>query len=116
VELDKDNADYYFWLGVTNGELGDSKAERSNYKQALRIRKRHLQANLYMGHLQLKANEFRQAIKSYDLVLDQMPTNAAALYNRALTLDIEGDGYSGQEGLVGISEMVPCRTSRSPGD
>jgi len=108
VERDNDDADYYFWLGVTNGELGDSRAERSNYKQALRIRKRHLQANLYMGHLQLKANEFRQAIKSYELVLEQMPANAAALYNRALILDIEGKDTAAKKAWLEYLKWFPA--------
>ena len=54
VKLDKGDAEYYFWLGVTYGESGDSKAEKSNYKKALKLRKKYPQANLYMGHLQLK--------------------------------------------------------------
>jgi tetratricopeptide (TPR) repeat protein len=90
VRFDKKNADYYFWLGVTYGELDDSKAEKSNYIKALKLRKKYPQANLYMGHLQLKEGELKEAIKSYDLVLDIVPTNPAALYNRALILDIEG--------------------------
>ena len=108
VRLDKRDADYYFWLGVNYGELGDSKTERLNYEKALRISKRHLQANLYMGHLQLKEGEIKQAIKSYDLVLKEVPTNAAALYNRALILDIEGKDASAKEAWLEYLKWYPA--------
>lgn len=108
VELDKKDADYFFWLGLTYGELGNSKVERLNYERALRIKKRHPQANLYMGHLQLKAGEFKRAIKSYDLVLKQVPTNAAALYNRAFTLDSQENKADVNEAWLKYLKWYPA--------
>ena len=108
VKLDKKDADYYFWLGVTYGELSATKKERTNYQRALRLQKGHPQANLYMGHLQLKAGELKQAISSYDLVLKQVPTNAAALYNRALILDIEGKKESAEKSWLEYLKWYPA--------
>ena len=89
VTLDQDNADYPFWLGLTFGELGDSMNEKAGYERALRLYTRHPQAHLHLGHFQLKNGELKEAIKSYDAVLKEVPTNGAALYNRALILDME---------------------------
>jgi len=89
VALAPDNADYHFWLGVTFGELGDGKSEQAQYEQALLFDKHHAQAHLYLGHILLKNGNLQEAIKSYDAVLKEMPTNGAALYNRALILDME---------------------------
>lgn len=106
--LEQSNADYSFWLGVTYGELGDSRGERSSYERSLRINRRHPQANLYLGHLQLKAGEFEQALKSYALVLKQIPTNPAALYNRALVLDMQGKNTDAVEAWLGYLKWYPA--------
>lgn len=89
VVLDPEDADYHFWLGVTYGELGDVKSEEMSYERALRLNGHHLQARLYLGHVRLRNGNLRQAIEAYDAVLIEQPTNPAALYNRALILDIE---------------------------
>ncbi len=89
VVLDPGDADYHFWLGITYGELGDVKAEEMSYERALRHNRHHLQARLYLGHVRLKNGNLRQAIEAYDAVLTEQPTNPAALYNRALILDIQ---------------------------
>lgn len=60
----EDKADYYFWLGLTFGELGDGKQERANYEKALRLDRRHPQAHLYLGHIHLRNGELEQADKS----------------------------------------------------
>ncbi len=108
TELDQNDADYFFWLGITYGELGDSKAERLSYTRALQIRKRHPQANLYLGHLQLKAGQLEQALKSYDFVLKQIPTNSAALYNRALILDIQRQSSDARKAWLEYLKWYPA--------
>lgn len=90
VALDPRDADYFFWLGVAHGELGDGRAEAMNYEQALRLDSHHLRARLYLGHVRLRNGELQQARYAYDAVLLQEPANPAALYNRALILDMEG--------------------------
>jgi tetratricopeptide (TPR) repeat protein len=90
VAINSKNPDYYFWLGMSYGEMGNSVQERSNYEQVLRLDKNHAQARLYLGHLQLREGELKQALHSYDAVLKLVPTNGAALYNRALILDHQG--------------------------
>jgi Flp pilus assembly protein TadD len=108
VALDPDDADYNFWLGVTYGEIGDSVAERSSYERTLELTQLHPQANLYLGHLQLKSGELKLALKSYDLVLKQLPTNASALYNRALILDIQGKNTDARKAWLKYLKWYPA--------
>ena len=108
IALDSGNADYFFWLGVTYGELGDGNAERISYEKALQQNGSHPQAHLYMGHLRLRNGEFKQAIKEYDAVLKEVPTNAAALYNRALILDIEGKDTEAKKAWLEYLKWYPA--------
>ncbi len=61
-----------------------------------------------MGHLQLKAGELEQALKSYDLVLQQIPTNSAALYNRALILDIQRQNSDARKAWLKYLKWYPA--------
>ena len=108
VALEPDNADYYFWLGLTYGELGDGRQERANYEKALRLDRRHPQAHLYLGHILLRNGELRQALKSYDAVLKEVPTNGAALYNRALILDIEKNHKEAKKAWLEYLKWFPA--------
>lgn len=108
ITLDPGNADYLFWLGVAYGELGDTETERNHYERALRQNARHPQAHLYLGHLRLRNGEFKQAVKAYDAVLKELPTNAAALYNRALILDIEGKDIAAKSAWLEYLKWYPA--------
>ena len=108
VALEPDNADYYFWLGLTYGELGDGRQERANYEKSLRLDRRHPQAHLYLGHIQLRNGELRQALKSYDAALKEVPTNGAALYNRALILDIEKNHKEAKKAWLEYLKWFPA--------
>ena len=90
VSADPDDADYYFWLGVGNGAIGNEQAERKNYEQAIKQQSTHSKAHLYLGHLQLKAGQYEQALASYNRVLMRYPFNATAMYNRAICLKMLG--------------------------
>jgi tetratricopeptide (TPR) repeat protein len=87
--IDPKDSDYNFWLGVAYGESGNLKAERLQYERTLKISSSYTKARLYLGHSQLRSGELTNALKSYDMVLKAVPTNAAALYNRALVLDLQ---------------------------
>lgn len=84
VSLDRNNADYLFWQGLAQGELGDSKMERESYRKALKINEKHVQALTYLGHNQFKAKEYKAALATYNKVLEIWPNSPSALYNRAL--------------------------------
>jgi len=108
VALEPDDADYYFWLGLTYGELGNGKEERASYETALRLDRRHPQAHLYLGHIQLRNGELGQALASYDAVLKEAPTNGAALYNRALIFDIEKKNQEAKKAWLEYLEWFPA--------
>ena len=89
VAIDRIDSEYNFWLGVVYGEKGELKAERLQYERTLKLSRYHTRARLYLGHSQLRSGELTSALKSYDKVLKAVPTNAAALYNRALILELQ---------------------------
>lgn len=55
----------------------------------MKLNSSYTRARLYLGHSQLRDGELRKALRSYDNVLKSIPTNAGALYNRALVLDLQ---------------------------
>ncbi len=108
VDLDSGNADYSFWLGVAYGELGNEKAEKRSYERALQLNRHHAQARLYLGHLLLRNGNLKQALQEYDEVLTAQPTNPAALYNRALILDMKGKDSTAKEAWLKYLHWYPA--------
>jgi tetratricopeptide (TPR) repeat protein len=83
-ELNPKKADYYFWTGVAYGSVGQKKSERTNYKKALQINKKHLQSLIYLGNNLLLAKQYKAALVSYKKALEIWPSSPTALYNRSL--------------------------------
>jgi len=108
VALDSGNADYQFWLGVAHGKLGDINAEWVQYERTLKIDRNYLLAKLYLGHLRLQNWAFKQAVKAYDAVLKEEPTNATALYNRALSLDLDGNATLAKVAWLKYLKLYPA--------
>ena len=88
VVFDSEDADYWFWLGVSHGENGHPKSEKKSYKKALSLKKDHLQALIYLGHNELKAKQYKTALQTYRKALKIWPQSPSSLYNRALLLKI----------------------------
>jgi tetratricopeptide (TPR) repeat protein len=86
VRLSSGTADYHFWLGVTWSALGNPQQEMDEYRTALKLNSRHVQARVYLGHALLEGQNFKEALQEYEDVLRFTPDHPAALYNRALCL------------------------------
>jgi len=84
VSLDQNDADYLFWQGVIQGELGMTQQERRSYQAAISIKENYLQAMIYLGHNQLKDGEYDDSLATYQKVLKIWPSSPSSLYNRAL--------------------------------
>ncbi len=84
VSFDRKDADYLFWLGVAQGELGQLQQERKSYQAALGLREKYLQAMIYLGHNLLKDKKYEASLAIYQKVLDIWPSSPSSLYNRAL--------------------------------
>ncbi|MFT5700051.1 MAG: tetratricopeptide (TPR) repeat protein [Desulforhopalus sp.] len=97
-DLNPKKADYYFWVGVTYGSLGQKISERSNYKKALLIDKNHLQSLIYLGNNQLQRKQYSASLLSYTKALAIWPSSPTSLYNRALILDKLGRKPEALEG------------------
>lgn len=88
ASLDPKDTDYLFWQGVALGELGKSRQERESYQKVLKIKKKHLQALIYLGHNQLKGKQYESALATYRKTLEIWPSSPSSLYNRALIAKI----------------------------
>ena len=84
ASLDPKDTDYLFWQGVALGELGKRRQERENYQKVLKVKKKHLQALIYLGHNQLKDKQYESALATYRKALEIWPHSPSSLYNRAL--------------------------------
>lgn len=88
--INPNDADHQFWLGLAYGADGRITEERQRYEKALALDPAHLQALIYLGHLQLKSEEYKAALATYEKALEIWPHSPSALYNRALIMNILG--------------------------
>lgn len=86
VQLTHDKSLYNFWLGVSCGELGESKNELKYYQLAVKYDRNNVLALTYLGNWYLRAKEYTTALKYYSNALDLWPNSPQALFNRALVL------------------------------
>lgn len=84
VSLAPDQADHHFWLGMAYAEAKKPALERDCYVRALSVDKHHWQALLFLSHNRMKAREYESALDGYTRLLEKVPDNPQALYNRAL--------------------------------
>lgn len=84
VDLDENNADYQFWLGMAFGENGQASEEQIWYMRALQDDPQHVQAQVYLGNSYLKRKLLQSALNCYQHALKIDPSNAQALFNRAV--------------------------------
>lgn len=108
VSLDSENSDYQFWLGVAAGAAGDQHEERKRYEKTLEINSSHPKARMYLAHLELKEGRYNQALKLYDKLLTDYPYNAAALYNRALCLNLTSQHREEKEAWLNYLKYYPA--------
>ncbi len=91
--IDPSRADFAYWQGVAYGMIGEVTKERSSYQRSLSFQPNFYQANLNLGHSYLEHQEFDEALKQYQLVLDKNEGNLQALYNQALVYREMGDTH-----------------------
>lgn len=84
VDLNENNADYQFWLGVAYAENGQASEEQVWYMRALQDDPQHVPALVNLGNNYLKRRIFQPALNCYLRALAIDPSNAQALYNRAV--------------------------------
>ena len=82
--LDENNSDYKFWLGVAYAENGQASEEQVWYMRALQDDPQHVPALVNLGNNYLKRRIFQPALNCYLRALAIDPSNAQALYNRAV--------------------------------
>jgi len=86
VDLYPQKSEYHFWLGVTYGELGQSKKEQNSYKEALQLDKNNLSALIYLGNNLLRTKQYTKALVYYEKALAIWQYSPQPLYNRAVIL------------------------------
>ncbi len=88
------------WQGVALWMQGDTERERQSYLEAIQRNPEYLPSLLNLGHNYLERGDFRQALQQYDKVLAHDPTEARALYNKALTLGKLGEYAAEKKALT----------------
>ena len=63
VRKEKKNADAWNWLGYSQRKSGDLDGSLKSYKKALKIDRKHLGANEYLGELYIMRGEMGKAKK-----------------------------------------------------
>jgi Flp pilus assembly protein TadD len=63
VRKEKKNADAWNWLGYSQRSIGDLEGSLKSYKTALRLDRKHLGANEYLGELYIMLGEMKKAKK-----------------------------------------------------
>ena len=63
VKTEKKNPDAWNWLGYSQRTVGDLKASLKSYKKALRLDRKHLGANEYLGELYVMLGNMKKANK-----------------------------------------------------
>ena len=63
VKKEKKNPDAWNWLGYSQRLNGDLDSSLKSYKKALRLDKKHLGANEYLGELYVMRGEMKKARK-----------------------------------------------------
>ncbi|MEW5723442.1 MAG: tetratricopeptide repeat protein [Thermodesulfobacteriota bacterium] len=86
VELDPDEAEFHFWLGVAYWSVRDFANERQSYQKAIALNRVHVPAHVYLGHNHLDRGQYQEALAEYDTVLKIEPYQPEAMYNRAVAL------------------------------
>ncbi|MGB5707914.1 MAG: tetratricopeptide repeat protein [Arenicellales bacterium] len=61
VKKEKKNADAWNWLGYSQRNIGDLDGSLASYKTALRIDRKHLGANEYLGELYIMLGDIKKA-------------------------------------------------------
>jgi len=84
VQQDPTSAEFSHWQGVAYWALGKTELERQSYVRTVRSNPDHLPTHLYLGHNYLENGRYREALASYQRVLDRDPSAPEALYNKAL--------------------------------
>jgi tetratricopeptide (TPR) repeat protein len=106
-KLKPNDPDYYFWVGVAQGNLGNKTLEKKSYQKALSLKEDHLQSLIYLGHLQLESKKYSQALDNYSKALEQKPESPSPLYNRALILTKLGRKPEALEGWLEYLSYYP---------
>lgn len=86
VDLNSEEPDYHFWLGVAQGENGKLTSERKSYEKSLHLDPKNPRTLTYLGNNLLRAKKYSLAFGYYQKALLINRYNPQALYNRALVL------------------------------
>lgn len=84
------NPKYVMWQAASFYALGDMGKERMSYRQLIRRRPDYVPARLNLAHNLLEGGQFEEAEQLYEQVLEHDPAEETALYNRGLTLHLQG--------------------------
>ncbi len=91
ISLAPQESDYYIALGYAYDEIGDSRAARNAFTDAININSDNIKAYSAMAMCLSKEQNYKTAIKNFKIVLEKIPDDPDANYNCALSYELGGD-------------------------
>lgn len=85
-ELMNKYADEYFALGIESAKFGAPDAALANYDKAIAMNPKHKEAYVNKARLLYERGEYRKALTCINEVLDFLPLDFKAIYNRGKIL------------------------------
>jgi len=76
----------YYYRGKLLEQRGDQQAAKSAYQQAIRLDPQPVSALVALGEIQLKQQNYSQAIITYRRLTELVPDNPSIYYNLGLAL------------------------------
>ena len=95
--LRPDTPKYTLWKGAAYQSLGATEKERQSYHKLISSRPDLLQPRLLLANSLLQEGQALEAEQLYNQILDSNPTEKRALYNRALSLRMQGNSSAETE-------------------
>jgi len=99
--LRPDTPKYTLWKGAAYRSLGATDKERQSYRKVISSRPDLLPPRLRLANSLLQEGKASEAEQLYNQILESNPTEKRALYNRALSLRMQGNSSAETEAWKG---------------
>ncbi|MDK9708090.1 MAG: tetratricopeptide repeat protein [Desulforhopalus sp.] len=94
-------AEFAHWQGVAYSTVGQMEKERQSYLYSVQEQPGYLPSLINLGHSYLENGEYHKALAQYEKVLQIVPADEVALYNRALSYYLMGDLTQAKQAFIG---------------
>lgn len=107
LEKDPKNAYAYNWVGVAMFESGEMEPARDAYRAAVKLAPTYTGAHVSLSHVLRQLGDYREAIKSGMIALEQQPGDSDSLYAVGMAYYGRGDKGAARRYLQAFLEARP---------